>query len=191
MKNTIISTIKNNERFTKIQHIVKAMSNKYGKVIAAGGSLVDCWFDKDFYDVDLFISVRDLNPQYRKRYTSRTHILDVLRDNVDGEEIDIIVVDYSVRQHVKRFDQSFKMIWTDGEEIYIDKKAVDDLTHNKITVNMVNGEVVYFRLLKSAEKYNMTLDDVDLYMLKTFMSTKGRIRIPIKYEAYENKYQPI
>lgn len=191
MKQTIISTITNSPRFNKIERIVRLASKKYGKIIAAGGSLVDCWFDKDFYDVDLFVSVKDLNPQYRKRYTSRTHILDVIRDNIDGEEIDIIVVDYSVSQHIKRFDQNFKKIWYDGTNVYVDDKAVSDLRNNRISVGMVNGEVVYYRLLKSAKKYNMELDPVDLYMLRTFMSCKGQLRIPTKYEEYAKEFTPI
>ena len=58
MKNTnitakeIMRKIRNNERFAKIIETVKVMSDKYGPITAAGGSLVDCYFNKDFYDID-------------------------------------------------------------------------------------------------------------------------------------------
>ena len=114
MKNAIISKILGNKRFEKIERTVKVLSKKYGPITASGGSLVDCYFDMEFYDIDLFISVKDLKDEYKKQYTSKTHILDVLRDKFEGEEIDIIVVDYSVKEHISRFDQNFKKIWYDG-----------------------------------------------------------------------------
>ena len=68
MKNTItakdiMKKIRGNERFSKIVETVKVMSDKYGTITAAGGSLVDCYFNKDFYDIDLFISIEDLKDE--------------------------------------------------------------------------------------------------------------------------------
>ena len=110
MKNQIIKSIESNIRFKKIKDIVTAMSEKYGAVVAAGGSLVDCLYGLNFYDVDLFISTSDLKDEYKKQYTSTNHIKDVLRDEFEGEMLDIIVVDYPVTVHVSRFDQNFKRI---------------------------------------------------------------------------------
>ena len=47
---TIINKIRTNERFAKVQRAHEVLSAKYGEVIIAGGCLVDCYFDKDFYD---------------------------------------------------------------------------------------------------------------------------------------------
>lgn len=181
MKNTIISEIMRNKRFKKIERVVKVMSEKYGTIVAAGGSLVDCYFNCEFYDIDLFISVKDLKDEYKKEYTSKTHILDVLRDKFEEEEIDIIVVDYSVREHIRRFDQNFKKIWYDGQ-LHIDKKAIKDIENNSISLGTVNGPVVYFRIIKSAKKYGMTLNDTDMYLLKNYLSCLRKINVSEKYK---------
>ena len=41
--------IRDNERFDKIIRLHEVLSNKYGNIVIAGGSLADCYFDKDFY----------------------------------------------------------------------------------------------------------------------------------------------
>lgn len=191
MKKQILKQIRENERFAKIERTVEEMSKKYGPITAAGGSLADCYFNLDFYDIDLFISVKDLKDEYKKNYSSKkTHILDVLRDELDGEAIDIIVVDYSVKEHIKRFDQNFKKIWYDGQ-LHIDRKAVKDIKNNRISIGTVNGPVVYFRLLKSSKKYGMTLNDTDMYLLRNYMSCLKKVRIPEKYKGMENMFTKI
>ena len=159
------------------------LSNKYGNIVIAGGSLADCYFDKDFYDVDVFISVDDLNEQYRKEYTSKNHILDVLRDTVDNEAIDIIVVDYSVEEHIMRFDQNFKKIWYDGK-LHIAKSAVDDIKDNIISLGSFNGPVVYFRCIKSSMKYNMKINEDDLFLMINYISTIKNLKVANKYKDY-------
>ena len=181
MKNAIISKILGNKRFEKIERTVKVLSKKYGPITASGGSLVDCYFDMEFYDIDLFISVKDLKDEYKKQYTSKTHILDVLRDKFEGEEIDIIVVDYSVKEHISRFDQNFKKIWYDGQ-LHIDKKAIKDIENNSISLGTVNGPVVYFRIIKSAKKYGMELNDDDIYLLQNYLSCLRKINVSEKYK---------
>ena len=91
----IMRKIRSNKRFDKIKKVVEAMSNKYGCIVAAGGSLVDCYYDKEFYDIDLFIDINNLKDKYKKEYEQKSHILDVLRDEFEGEALDIIVVDMS------------------------------------------------------------------------------------------------
>ena len=183
MYKQILNQIKANERFDKIVKIHKVLSAKYGNVVIAGGSLVDCYFDKDFYDVDVFISVDDLNEQYRKEYTSKNHILDVLRDTVDNEAIDIIVVDYSVEEHIMRFDQDFKKIWYDGK-LHIAKSAVDDIKDNIISLGSFNGPVVYFRCIKSSMKYNMKINEDDLFLMINYISTIKNLKVANKYKDY-------
>ena len=183
MYKQILNQIKANERFDKIVKIHKVLSAKYGNVVIAGGSLVDCYFDKDFYDVDVFISVDDLNEQYRKEYTSKNHILDVLRDTVDNEAIDIIVVDYSVEEHIMRFDQNFKKIWYDGK-LHIAKSAVDDIKDNIISLGSFNGPVVYFRCIKSSMKYNMKINEDDLFLMINYISTIKNLKVANKYKDY-------
>ena len=56
----------------KIKKVVEAMSNKYGCIVAAGGSLVDCYYDKEFYDIDLFIDINNLKDKYK--YNDKTKI---------------------------------------------------------------------------------------------------------------------
>lgn len=183
MYKQILNQIRDNKRFDKIIRLHEVLSNKYGNIVIAGGSLADCYFDKDFYDVDVFISVDDLNEQYRKEYTSKNHILDVLRDTVDNEAIDIIVVDYSVEEHIMRFDQNFKKIWYDGK-LHIAKSAVDDIKDNIISLGSFNGPVVYFRCIKSSMKYNMKINEDDLFLMINYISTIKNLKVANKYKDY-------
>ena len=68
----IMRKIRSNKRFDKIKKVVEAMSNKYGCIVAAGGSLVDCYYDKEFYDIDLFIDINNLKDKYK--YNDKTKI---------------------------------------------------------------------------------------------------------------------
>ena len=200
MKNTnitakeIIRTIRKNERFEKIIETVKVMSDKYGPITAAGGSLVDCYFNKDFYDIDLFISVEDLKDEFKKDYEQRSHILDVLRDELDGEALDIIVVDYSVKEHIRRFDQNFKKIFYSNGRIGILKEAVEDISNGVISVGNVNGPTVYFRCIKSSEKYGLKVNPDDLYIMHNMLTyiwrEKGHINLAKKYWNYRDRFVP-
>ena len=94
MKTTmeILKQIRTNERFAKVQRAHEVLSAKYGDVVIAGGCLVDCYFNKSFYDIDCFITVDGLKPEFRQaEYTSKGHLKDVIRDEVDGEAIDNLV----------------------------------------------------------------------------------------------------
>ena len=201
MKNTnitakeIIRTIRKSERFEKIIETVKVMSDKYGPITAAGGSLVDCYFNKDFYDIDLFISVEDLKDEYKKEdYKQRSHILDVLRDELNGEALDIIVVDYSVHEHISRFDQNFKKIFYSNGRIGIFKEAVEDINKGQISLGSLNGPTVYFRCIKSSEKYGLKINEDDLYIMHNMLSDtwrkRGHINLAKKYWSYRSKFVP-
>lgn len=201
MKNTnitakeIMRKIRNNERFAKIIETVKVMSDKYGPITAAGGSLVDCYFNKDFYDIDLFISVEDLKDEYKKEdYNQRSHILDVLRDELNGEALDIIVVDYSVHEHISRFDQNFKKIFYSNSRIGIFKEAIEDINKGQISLGSLNGPTVYFRCIKSSEKYGLKINEDDLYIMHNMLSDtwrkKGHINLAKKYWDYKDRFVP-
>lgn len=201
MKNTnitakeIMKKIRNNERFAKIIETVKVMSDKYGPITAAGGSLVDCYFNKDFYDIDLFISVEDLKDEYKKEdYNQRSHILDVLRDELNGEALDIIVVDYSVHEHISRFDQNFKKIFYSNSRIGIFKEAIEDINKGQISLGSLNGPTVYFRCIKSSEKYGLKINEDDLYIMHNMLSDtwrkKGHINLAKKYWDYKDRFVP-
>ena len=201
MKNTnitakeIMRKIRNNERFAKIIETVKVMSDKYGPITAAGGSLVDCYFNKDFYDIDLFISVEDLKDEYKKEdYKQRSHILDVLRDELNGEALDIIVVDYSVHEHISRFDQNFKKIFYSNNRIGIFKEAIEDINKGQISLGSLNGPTVYFRCIKSSEKYGLKINEDDLYIMHNMLSDtwrkRGHINLAKKYWSYRSKFVP-
>ena len=201
MKNTnitakeIMRKIRNNERFAKIIETVKVMSDKYGPITAAGGSLVDCYFNKDFYDIDLFISVEDLKDEYKKEdYKQRSHILDVLRDELNGEALDIIVVDYSVHEHISRFDQNFKKIFYSNSRIGIFKEAIEDINKGQISLGSLNGPTVYFRCIKSSEKYGLKINEDDLYIMHNMLSDtwrkRGHINLAKKYWSYRSKFVP-
>ena len=201
MKNTnitakeIMRKIRNNERFAKIIETVKVMSDKYGPITAAGGSLVDCYFNKDFYDIDLFISVEDLKDEYKKEdYKQRSHILDVLRDELNGEALDIIVVDYSVHEHISRFDQNFKKIFYNNSRIGIFKEAIEDINKGQISLGSLNGPTVYFRCIKSSEKYGLKINEDDLYIMHNMLSDtwrkRGHINLAKKYWSYRSKFVP-
>ena len=191
MKEMYVRAIENNFRFKKVKNVVEVLSNKYGPVVAAGGSLVDCIYGLDFYDIDLFICVNDLKQEYRKEYKSKSHILDVIRDKVDGEDIDIIVTDYSVSEHIARFDQNFKRISYDlTNGVVIADEAVRDLQEGKISLNTMNGSVVFFRAHKSAMKYGMQLDELDAWLLRNFITVMGAY-VPVKYEALEKEFVPV
>ena len=201
MKNTnitakeIMRKIRNNERFAKIIETVKVMSDKYGPITAAGGSLVDCYFNKDFYDIDLFISVEDLKDEYKKEnYKQRSHILDVLRDELNGEALDIIVVDYSVHEHISRFDQNFKKIFYNNSRIGIFKEAIEDINKGQISLGSLNGPTVYFRCIKSSEKYGLKINEDDLYIMHNMLSDtwrkRGHINLAKKYWDYKDRFVP-
>ena len=201
MKNTnitakeIIRTIRKSERFNKIVETVEAMSSKYGQITAAGGSMVDCYFDKPFYDIDLFISIDDLKDEFKKDYSNqKSHILDVLRDEFEGEALDIIVVDYSVHEHIRRFDQNFKKIFYRNGRIGILKEAVEDINNNMISVGNVNGPTVYFRCIKSSEKYGLKVNPDDLYIMHNMLTyiwrEKGHINLAKKYWNYRDRFIP-
>lgn len=186
---TIMNQIRTNERFAKVQRAHEVLSAKYGDVVIAGGCLVDCYFDKPFYDIDCFITVDGLKPEFKKEYTAKGHLKDVLRDEVDGEAIDIVVVDYSIAEHINRFDQNFKKIYYDGK-LHIRKSAVNDLNNNTITVGVFNGTAIYFRCIKSALKYNMSLDAEDLFLMYNFLcSQPENFRLPKKYEEYRHYFE--
>lgn len=201
MKNTnitakeIMRKIRSNERFAKIIETVKVMSDKYGPITAAGGSLVDCYFNKDFYDIDLFISVEDLKDEYKKEgYKQRSHILDVLRDELNGEALDIIVVDYSVHEHISRFDQNFKKIFYSNSRIGIFKEAIEDINKGQISLGSLNGPTVYFRCIKSSEKYGLKINENDLYIMHNMLSDtwrkRGHINLAKKYWDYKDRFVP-
>lgn len=201
MKNTnitakeIMRKIRNNKRFEQIVETVKVMSDKYGPITAAGGSLVDCYFNKDFYDIDLFISVEDLKDEYKKEdYNQRSHILDVLRDELNGEALDIIVVDYSVHEHISRFDQNFKKIFYSNSRIGIFKEAIEDINKGQISLGSLNGPTVYFRCIKSSEKYGLKINEDDLYIMHNMLSDtwrkKGHINLAKKYWDYKDRFVP-
>ena len=187
MKTTmeILKQIRTNERFAKVQRVHEVLCKKYGDVVIAGGCLVDCYFNKDFYDIDCFITVDGLNPEFRQdEYTSKGHLKDVLRDEVDGEAIDIVVVDYSIKEHINRFDQNFKKIYYDGK-LHIRKDAVEDLNNNEITVGVMNGTTVFFRCIKSALKYGMSINEEDMYLMHNFLMSQKEIKLPAKYDGFE------
>ena len=186
---TIMNQIRTNERFAKVQRAHEVLSAKYGDVVIAGGCLVDCYFNKAFYDIDCFITVDGLKPEFKKEYTAKGHLKDVLRDEVDGEAIDIVVVDYSIAEHINRFDQNFKKIYYDGK-LHIRKSAVNDINNNTITVGVFNGTAIYFRCIKSALKYNMSLDAEDLFLMYNFLcSQPENFRLPKKYEEYRHYFE--
>ena len=185
----ILNTIKSNERFNKIVRLHKILTKHYGPIVIAGGSMVDCFYDRDFYDVDIFINVNDLNPKFRKEYKKDSRILDVLRARVNGEAIDIIVVNYSVQEHISRFDQNFKKIWYDGR-LNIAQEAVRDIRNNEISLGSFNGPVVFFRVLKSSMKYNMTINKEDYEIMHNYLSFLGEFKVAAKYEDYKHLFKP-
>lgn len=190
----IMKKIRGNKRFDKIKKVVETMSNKYGCIVAAGGSLVDCYYDKEFYDIDLFIDINNLKNKYKKKYEQKSHILDVLRDEFEGEALDIIVVDYSVHEHISRFDQNFKKIFYSNGRIGIFKEAVEDINKGQISLGSLNGPTVFFRCIKSSEKYNMKINSDDLYIMHNMLTyiwrEKGHINLAKKYWSYRSKFIP-
>ena len=186
---TIINKIRTNERFAKVQRAHEVLSAKYGEVIIAGGCLVDCYFDKPFYDIDCFITVDGLKDEFKKEYTSKGHLKDVLRDEVDGEAIDIVVVDYSIKEHINRFDQNFKKIYYDGK-LHIRKSAVEDYNNNEISVGVLNGTTIYFRCIKSALKYGMSINKEDMELMHNFLMSQKEIKLPKKYDGFEVYFEP-
>ena len=192
MKTTIMNTIKANERFANIPKLYKTLSDKYGKLRIAGGALIDCYFNKDFYDVDCFINIKDLKPEWKQKLHTRkdTHILDVLRDNIDGFDIDIVVIDYSVAKHIRRFDQRFKQAWFDDKGLHMSNGAAKDIADNKVRIGVLNGPAIYFRVIRSARKYGMHLDDTDLFLMENFMSCLDRLNLPKKYQHMQREFLP-
>ncbi len=192
MKTTIMEIIKSNERYNVIPELYEILSDKYGKLTIAGGCLIDCYFDKDFYDVDCFININDLKPEWREQLKTRkdTHILDVLRDNINGFDIDIVVIDYSVAKHIRRFDQCFKQAWYDHKGLHMTNRAAKDIAENRITIGVLNGPAIYFRVIRSARKYNMTIADEDLFLMENFMSTLDKFILPKQYQQMKREFMP-
>lgn len=192
-KRTVLNKITNNKRYQDINEVYKILVEKYGSVTIAGGSLADCYFDKDFYDIDCFISLKDLKEEWHKDINkdSNTNILGVLKDKINGLEVDVVVVDCSVKKHINRFDQHFKQIWLNKKGLQISYNAVKNLSSNKISISVINGPVVYFRIVKSAEKYNMELDVNDVWLLRNYLTGFSSLRLPDKYENMKNVFSPV
>jgi hypothetical protein len=109
---------------------------------------------------------------------------------VDGFDIDIVVIDYSVSKHVRRFDQCFKQIWLDQKGLHMTKQAARDIDASKITVGVLNGPAIYFRVLRSARKYNMVVDDVDFFLMENYMSCLDKFILPKKYQQMKREFMP-
>ena len=192
MKTTILNAIKSNERYSKVQAVYETLVDKYGKVTVGGGCLVDSYFDKEFYDIDCFISYKNLKDEWKEQITlnNKNHIVHVFRDEIDGFDIDIVVVDYSVAKHIRRFDQCFKQIWLDHKGLHITKQAAKDIINNKITIGVLNGPAIYFRALRSARKYNMIIDSYDMWLMENFMSCLQHLNLPSKYRSMAWEFIP-
>lgn len=194
MKQTILNKIMNSERYEAVKEVYEILVEKYGNITVAGGCLVDSYYNKPFYDIDCFISYKDLKDEWKKQISNNkrknTHIVEVFRDDINGFDIDIVVVDYSVATHIRRFDQCFKQIWLDNKGLHIKKQAVKDITNNRITVGVLNGPAIYFRVIRSARKYNMTVADEDLFLMENFMSTLSYFILPKKYQEMKREFMP-
>lgn len=194
-KTTILNQIQSNERYAEVQAVYEILRNKYGEITIGGGCLVDCFYNKNFYDIDCFISYKDLKDEWKQQIDlnnrqQNNHLVEVLRDNVNGYDIDIVVVDYSVNKHIRRFDQCFKQIWLNKRGLHIKKQAVKDISNNRITVGVLNGPAIYFRVMRSARKYKMTVDDRDLFLMENFMSTLSYFILPKKYQEMKREFMP-
>ena len=194
-RTTILNKIMNSERYQAVLSAYAVLAEKYGsKITVAGGCLVDSYYDKSFYDIDTFISYKDLNDEWKNKVKHKrrknTHILEVFRDTVDGFDIDIVVIDYSVSKHIRRFDQCFKQIWLDQKGLHMTKQAAKDIDAGKITVGVLNGPAIYYRVIRSARKYNMTIDDVDFFLMENYMSCLDKFILPKKYQQMKREFMP-
>lgn len=192
MKNTILNKIMASERFAQVQSVYSILVSKYGNVTVGGGCLVDSYYGENFYDIDCFISYKDLKDEWKQQIelNNKNHIVHVFRDEINGFDIDIVVVDYSVAKHIRRFDQCFKQIWLDRKGLHMTKQAAKDITENKITVGVLNGPAIYFRVLRSARKYNMTVDPFDMWLMENFMSCLKYLNLPSKYRSMQWEFMP-
>jgi hypothetical protein len=192
-RTTILNKIQTSERFAAVQAVHEILVKKYGNVTIGGGCLVDSYFDKDFYDVDCFISYKDLKDEWKnesKMNNRNNHLVEVLRDEINGFDIDIVVVDYSVAKHIRRFDQCFKQIWLDNKGLHMTKQAAKDIDARKITIGVLNGPAIYFRVIRSARKYNMTIDPEDFFLMENFMSCLDKFILPKKYQQMKREFLP-
>ena len=191
-KTTILNQIRNNKRFEQIEKIYKILVSKYGPVTIAGGCLVDAYYDMDSYDIDCFINYRDLKEEWIQDYSKqKTNIVDVIRDEIEGFDIDVVVVRYEVSEHIHRFDQCFKQIWIDNNGLNISRRAVKDISKGQITLGSLNGPVVYFRVLKSAKKYGLKVKQTDIFLMETYMSSLKKVHIPDKYKKMKHLFTRI
>lgn len=191
---TIERTIKTNERYNDVLRAYQYVTEKYGvNTVIAGGAIIDCFYNKEFFDIDCFIYIKDLNPQY-KRSIVKDRIIDVIRDNFDGFDLDIVVLGIPVLQHIEHFDICQKMCWLDNEGLHVHEKAAKDIMSNVVSLNAMTNDFHLFRLERAAEKYNMTVDPFDSYILNNFLSyaieNGHKLYISKKYDKYMEDYTP-
>ena len=89
--------------------------SRYGNVTVGGGCLVDSYYGKDFYDIDCFISYKDLKDEWKQQIelNNKNHIVHVFRDEINGFDIDIVVVKASL------LDNSSNHLYLSGDIITI------------------------------------------------------------------------
>lgn len=195
MNNTIAemrNLISCNNSFGIIQGAYEYLTEKYGKVVIAGGSMTDLIYGKDFYDIDVFIEYKDLKPACQKEVVGRTDkkIVAVFRDTYEGIDVDVVVLGISMADHVNNFDMNLKRISYDGS-LHIHKAAAKDYKNKSISVNNLNTDNEWFRLYKASNKYGLAIDEVDEFIIVNYLSYLSEIEVSDKYKEYLQYFNPI
>ena len=191
--NEMRNLISCNNNFGIIQGAYDYLSNKYGKVVIAGGSMTDLIYGKDFYDIDVFAEYKDLKPEWKNKISARQaskRIVEVFRDSYSGIDVDIVVVGVNVYDYINRFDMNIKRISYDGK-LNISKSAAKDFKDGSISLNSCENTNEWFRLFKASNKYNLPINEADEFILLNHLSVLKDIHVSAKYEQYLDKFSPI
>lgn len=196
MKNTVNKMkelIYSNNGFETIKEAYNYLSDKYGKVVVAGGSMTDLLYKKDFYDIDVFIKYSDLKSEWQDQISAsrlNKKLVEVFRDSYLGIDIDIVVIGIDIKNYINRFDMNIKRIWYDGN-LHIAKQAAKDFYTNSVSLNNYENENAWFRLYRTALKYDISISKADEFIVANHLSALKTIKVSQKYEQYLDIFKPI
>lgn len=196
MKNTIIKMrelIYSNDSFGTVEETYNYLSNKYGKVVVAGGSMTDLLYGKDFYDIDVFIEYSNLKPEWQEQISTKRlnrKLVEVFRDSYLGIAVDIVVIGININNYINRFDMNLKRIWYDGK-LHIARQAAKDYHMKQVSLNNYENENAWFRLYRTAVKYDIAISKADEFIVANHLSVLKRIRVSQKYKQYLDIFKPI
>lgn len=184
----------NNKNTELIVKAYEELKERYGNIYIAGGSIVDCLYNKEFYDIDCFIYYKDMKADYNKANLNdiKSGIVDVVADTFNGISVDVVVVSTEVEKYIKnRFDMNLKKCYYNSSFVF-SKSSLDDIRTNTLHSANINNISTFFRYVKTINKYKLNPCYEDCYLLYNYLNYKHYLNQPMhtseKYKKYLDKF---